>query len=165
MSSNRDEQKVENPNLQNTEVISKMIRGEPWYDLEKNSAELSNSTTTELTTPKTTVPVSRNSTTDRSPVFRSDIKMIRRANITAPVNKTGDQDFEYFYYYYYDYVYPDELEDLEDVETLPKPVPLNNVKDVPKAKKVLKKVKKSVRKLDSNYPEALPVPRPLVSDE
>lgn len=100
------------------------------------------------------------------PPFRSDIKMIKRANITAPGNNTDpDQEYEYFYYYYYDYVYPDELEEGSKAEPLPKPVPLNESKsadDKSRRKPETVKRKVKVKKAMTDAAKVAPVPRPKV---
>jgi hypothetical protein len=196
MPSNRDEQKVKGPNLQNAEVISRLSHGKPWYGprlggADQDQSEAGSEGDRLQTQVTTTTQKSQSSTSPIRPAgriatgggnnssialkashkpFRSDIKMVRRANITAPAGNKTDEDYEYFYYYYYDYIYPDE----EATEPLPKPVPLsergggsgvNATSGAIKKKEVKKMVKVKKQQQDANRappPPPLPIPRPLV---
>ena len=95
---------------------------------------------------------------------RTDVKVIRRANITADKNVNDDTDYEYYYYYYYDYIYPDEMNGDNMVEVLPKPSYLGSTKESEaksKGKKlVVKKSPRKKRRKGSDKPVALPLQAP-----
>jgi len=140
---------VRGPNLQNEEVIQKISKGQAWY-AEKRSDDGEES---------------------HDKVKVSDVKFVRKANLTAAdEDGDGEPDYEYFYYYYYDYLDPSEVGE-NALETLPTPSYLvnNSTQTASTAKpKIWKKALKKVRKSDESEEdedgeviETLPVPLPI----
>lgn len=106
-------------------IFNTIVRCSSYYSYINNHlSHFSTIVTTRRPTPRLRYPPKVKFT--RKP-DRDDLKVISRVNLTSSAtdggnNKNNDTEYEYYYYYYYDFIYPDELDDDEDViEHLPKP--------------------------------------------